>query len=252
MFRTLIWSVLGLAAAASGPIALYWVSQGWNPLGEGSSHSTAAAGPVEPVEADLTLLDPPAGKLPLEGAPVDRLAEVVRFDVSTGWIMQRWPRVSTGMADLQLQGYRVPLMTGAELSDLAGSLTYYFNSQQKVQRITFTGTTGDARKIVSLVIGRFGFARRMTNDAGLFVYEAVHSKHDRKSILQVRLAPVVKSNNPYRKFDVTLSIERPPEQHAQPTRATGVSPVWGTRNTGVSPVLGRMHGQDARATRKIE
>jgi len=235
MFRTLFWSVLGLAAAVSGPIALYSVSQGWNPFGGGSSHSAAAAGPVEPVEADMTLLDPPAGKLPLEGAPVDRLAEVVRFDVSTGWIMQRWPRVSTGMADLQLQGYRVTLMTGAELSDLAGSLTYYFNSQQKVQRITFTGTTGDTRQIVALVTRQFGLARRMTNDPGLFVYEAVHPKQDRKSILQVRLAPVVKSSNPYRKFDVTLSLERPPEQRAQQTR---------------SRVPGRMyrHKQDANGT----
>ncbi len=61
---------------------------------------------------------------------------MLRFDVTVEWVMQRWPRVSTGLPYLQLQGYRVPLVTGTKVADLAGSLTYYFNARQQVQRIT--------------------------------------------------------------------------------------------------------------------
>ena len=206
MFRTMLWSTIGLAAAASGPVALYSTSNHWDFFKSNSAGNNAVvAGESENI-ASPTVSG--TGDLPVEGVPVNRLAEVFRFDVSTGWVMQRWPRVSTGMSDLQLQGYRVPLMTGTEVTDLAGSLTYYFNAEQQVERITFRGATGDARELIELVTKRYRFTRRMTNNPGLFVYESVHAKHKRHSILQVRLAPVVKSSNPYRKFDVTLSIER--------------------------------------------
>ena len=214
MFRTMVLSTLGLAVAVGAPIALFSANNQWDFLGNGAANETAAvAGSEENAEADTKpqapALPPFPSNVPLEGAPVRRLDEVFRFDVSTGWVMQRWPRVSTGMADLQLQGYRVPLMTGVEPSDLAGSLTYYFNAKQQMERITFTGTTGDAREIVALVTRRYKFTRRLTNNPGLFIYERPHSKRKSNSILQIRLAQVVRSDNPFQKFDVTLSLERP-------------------------------------------
>ena len=64
---------------------------------------------------------------------------------------------STGLTYLQLQGYRVPLVTGTTLADVAGSLTYYFNAQQRVQRITFRGTTGDPSVLATLLAQRLSF-----------------------------------------------------------------------------------------------
>ena len=49
----------------------------------------------------------------LQGRPRSRsLDEVLRFDLTPDWILHRWPRVSTGLAQLDLQGYRVPLVSG--------------------------------------------------------------------------------------------------------------------------------------------
>ena len=79
--------------------------------------------------------------------PLPSLAEVLRFDVTVEWVMQRWPRVTTGLPQLQLQGYRVPLVTGTSLSDVAGSLTYYFNARQQVQRITLRGTDRRSQRL---------------------------------------------------------------------------------------------------------
>ena len=70
-------------------------------------------------------------------------SSVFHFQITPEWIVAHWPAVSTGLAQLQLEGYRVPLVTGTARHDLAGSLTYYFNAEQKLQQITFVGTTGD-------------------------------------------------------------------------------------------------------------
>ena len=64
---------------------------------------------------------------------------VFDFQITPESIVAHWPAVSTGLAQLQLEGYRVPLVTGTAKHNLAGSLTWYFNAQQKLQQITFVG-----------------------------------------------------------------------------------------------------------------
>ena len=76
--------------------------------------------------------DKPAKPAPLEGVTARDLGEVIRFDGSPEWVMARWPRVTAGLANLDLQGYRVPLVSGTAQDDLAGSLTYYFDRNQQV------------------------------------------------------------------------------------------------------------------------
>jgi hypothetical protein len=134
------------------------------------------------------------------------LAEVLRFEVTAAWILGRWPSVSTGLSQLDLQGYRVPMVTGAAEDDLAGALTYYFNSRQQVQRITFYGTTGDPDKLIRLLAARYRFGRRLTNDPSLFRYEVAEPKGPPKSHLDIRL---VRPTLPAQRFDVSLLIERP-------------------------------------------
>ena len=147
----------------------------------------------------------PGGRSPRR-RPV--LAEVLRFDVTASWVMQHWPRVSTGLPYLQLQGYRVALVTGTRVTDLAGSLTYYFNAQQKVQRITFRGTTGDPSALVTLLTGRYGFARRVLNDPSVVLYEAVDSGNQPIGSVKIRSAQVIEANQPYRRFEVELVMDR--------------------------------------------
>ena len=69
--------------------------------------------------------------------------------------MRCWPQVATGLGQLQLQGYRVPLVSGTTEGDVAGSLTYYFNAQQQLQRIAFQGNTGDPRNLIVLLRSRY-------------------------------------------------------------------------------------------------
>ncbi len=97
---------------------------------------------------------PAMEQTPLEGTPTYSLAEVLRLDVTKEWVYQRWARKSTALSELDLYGVRVPLVTGTKLHDLAGSLTFFFAPDGRVQRISFRGRTGDTTQLVELASQR--------------------------------------------------------------------------------------------------
>ncbi len=171
------------------------------------THDVSAPAQAEGGSPDAAAFD---GKTPHSQQTLS-FDELFRFDLTIRDVVARWPRVSTSLADLQLQGYRVPVVTGPSETDLAGALTYYFNSYQQLQRITFQGTTGDGRELVQFLASRYGFQRRLTNDPSLFVYEVPRLGGPPQSVLRLKLAPTLKADRPHQRFDVWLVIERPEE-----------------------------------------
>jgi hypothetical protein len=144
----------------------------------------------------------------LEGAPARGLEEILQFEGSPAWVIARWPRVTAGLAELDLQGYRVPLVSGTGPDDLAGSLTYYFNKDQKIERIIFHGTTGDPRKLITLVTSKYSFLHEPTSDPSLSLFQAKwHGKPH--SELRIRPARVVRADQPHARYEVDLAMKRP-------------------------------------------
>lgn len=143
----------------------------------------------------------------IAGDPVQNLGEIFNFQVTTGWVMNRWPRVSTRLAELDLQGYRVPLVTGTAHDDVAGALTYYFNQDQKVERITFYGTTGDPQRMVAAITA-LGLQQVIHGDAGLYLYQSKWNG-EVESELQVRPAKVVRADAPNERYGLALVLKRP-------------------------------------------
>ena len=216
MFKKGLYVLLPLIAAAA-PIALFSARGWWSevtaflPAATTSTGSQVTLTGVEPAVPTGTTgsagLEEPGR--PPQDVPIHDLADVLRFDLTPDSIVQRWPRVSAGLAYLELQGYRVPLVTGTAEDDLAGALTYYFNPRQQLERITFHGTTGNAGRLVDLVTSRFGLARRFVNDASVFLYEIPGPQGRARSFLWIRPAPVVQAGDPHRRFQVAMVIERP-------------------------------------------
>ena len=89
------------------------------------------------------------------------LRQLIQFDKTPGWVIQNWERVSTEIWNGDLAGMRVPLISGTNPYDLAGSLSYYFDQQQILQRIAFHGSTGDPRYIQSIA-SQLGLQPRVT------------------------------------------------------------------------------------------
>ncbi len=165
MFNKLMFSGLGLMAAVAAPIVFFSVSDHWRG-GLAGTPATATPGSVGPAAGSTSGLGAATSAAASPGTPVRGLAEVFQFNVTPDWIMRRWPQVATGLGQLQLQGYRVPLVTGTRESDVAGSLTYYFNAQRQLQRIAFQGNTGDPRQLVGLLSSRFNLTWRADERSG--------------------------------------------------------------------------------------
>ncbi|MFV1968014.1 MAG: DUF6690 family protein [Pirellulaceae bacterium] len=134
------------------------------------------------------------------------LEAVLRFDISPLWVTERWERVSTVHTSTQLRGLRVPLVTGTELDDLVGSLTYYFDHQKRLQRISFHGQTGDERKVVAVCSSQFGLRSEPTLGMGMYV---TRWNARPTSILRISFAPIVRAQTPHRRLKVALEINRP-------------------------------------------
>jgi hypothetical protein len=207
--KTLLY-VGGLMLATGGPITLFSASdllggikRSWSPrpAATAADYQASTSSPLSSAA--------PASTAAMDPLPLPSLTEVLRFDVTVEWVMQRWPRVSTGLPYLQLQGYRVPLVTGTSVADVAGSLTYYFNASQQAQRITFRGTTGDPSALVTMLSSQHHFVRRLTNDPGVVLYETVDSSNQPAGSVKIRSAKVVKVNQPYTRFEVELVMDRP-------------------------------------------
>lgn len=89
------------------------------------------------------------------GVPIENL---ISFQVTPDWISKNWSRVTTRLAELDLQGWRVPVAV-EDRSNFIGSITYYFDQQRNVQRIQLHGYTTDASSFIELSTSRYEMRR---------------------------------------------------------------------------------------------
>jgi hypothetical protein len=97
------------------------------------------------------------------------IEQVFRFDVTPRWVLARWPRASTVAGEPEQLGMRMAIVTGTNPDDIAGSLTYYFDPHHRVQRVTFTGTTRDPRRLLASVITPYALKSQPTTEAAHYV-----------------------------------------------------------------------------------
>jgi len=224
--RKLLFPVI-LATAASAPYAVMeddWSNaakeklQGLWPAGDsvaGPSATVEAGGKLDVGEpeykSEFTIgrqaENPRAGvHESLAGPPVSNLGEVIRFDVSPSWVTSRWPRVTTTLAESGMEGLRALLVTGTKIDDLAGSITYYFDRNRRVQRLTFDGYTGDDRKLLALLARYYGLQPEPTLDANMYV---ARWNGRPTSILRVSRAPIISADSPHSQLHVMMELNRP-------------------------------------------
>jgi len=180
-----------------------------------NSQRVASQALVDPTTGLATAATPAAHGLALSnaptqgylvGGPIQDLREVLRFDISPDWVMSRFSRVTTVLADTDLEGLRVPLVTGIGPADLAGSITYYFDGMGKLQRVMLHGFTGDATRMVATMTQHYGLQAEPSLDAGVYTRRwngtPIH-------FLRLTRAPVVYSDALHHKLIVYLELNQP-------------------------------------------
>ena len=187
---------------------------------------------------------------PLEGLPAMSLSEVFNMNVSKEWVYQRWARKSTALSELGLFGIRVPLVTGTQLHDLAGSLTYYFSQGGRVERISFHGNTGDTTQLAKLVTQQYGLQQQATRAAGEQLYQA-RRKNQVFSELRTRPAPVLWASSPHDSFAVNLDLQRPDAKTPLPSRLVPLPVVKTPPPQPQKPVLSAAQQRRAHDARIV-
>jgi hypothetical protein len=175
--------------------------------GSGSPAVPTLLASQTPVAGAQGVATPVGSRPPVEGVRFHNLGEVFRFDVTKEWVYSNWPRKSTGLADPELFGVRVPLVTGTGLSDLAGSLTYSFSRESQVQHISFYGRTADTTQLIQFLTTTYKFERRDAL-AGEQLYQLGSDDHVQGE-LRTRPDQVLWSTSPHGSFAVSLELERP-------------------------------------------
>ncbi len=204
-----------LGAAVAGPIAINEGPKHWPGSGQ-PQVTNAAPGALptvsQPAAASLRSPNSPGSLIyespaPIEGVGFVSLAELLRMDVTKEWVYARWARKTTGLADPGLFGVRVPVVTGTAMTDLAGSLSYYFNAQGRVDRLRFHGQTADTTALLNIAQRNYG----MTPQPGLAGEQLLQAFENGKVLCELRTRPdsVLWSTSPHNSFVIDLELNRP-------------------------------------------
>ena len=223
--RTLLFLAI-LIAAGTLPYVLLHHSDGdpesagastqltslWGRLtGQTPAAGQSAVGRVEPPHgsAVLSLPEPPGRPVDypqLSGPPGTSLADLLRFDVTPAWLMQNWTRVTTCLTEPDWQGLRIPVVTGTDPSDLAGTVTYSFNMQQQVERIHLYGLAGDVEPVAAFVQQRLGMQQYPS--PGCLLYLGFYGEEP-LSMLRIRTLPTQTAQNTSARYEIDLEMNLP-------------------------------------------
>lgn len=214
--------VLGIPVLLGAAVAIPYVqTNGTKSISELWESSQSSSETNSPIDQSGTgerrrTNSPPQGpgaelypsETPLEGIESISLDQVFRFDVTKEWVYQHWARKSTALSELGLFGVRIPLVTGTQLTDIAGSLTYFFDPSGRVQKITFIGNTGDTTQLVALAMRRYGLQPQASMVAG---EQLLQLRSDRGVISELRTKPsaVLWSSSPHNSFAVDFQLQAP-------------------------------------------
>lgn len=113
----------------------------------GEPYPTARPRTASPVEV--------SGLVGPRGIPIQH---VLSFEVTPEWLTDNWTRVTTGLPELDLTGWRVPVAFASPY-DFAGSATYYFDRQKRVQRILLHGFSSNPAELAQLATTRYQMQR---------------------------------------------------------------------------------------------
>lgn len=198
--RNSLGSLVGLSSSGESVPGGWFTSSSSNETGAVSGYWNANG--VDPSGANVE--DSSASQWG-ESPQITSLREVLRFDVTPTWVMQRFPRVSTVHSDLQLDGMRVPLITGTQPTDLAGTLTYYFDSYQRLQRVNVHAVTGDPSRFVAELQHGYKFQQQPALGASLYT---VKWNGKPTSLVVTTPAPIIESSSPFARFNVFIELNQ--------------------------------------------
>lgn len=199
------------------------------PMTFGGVPSNSATPPIGPGAAfpmapNWAAAGAPAATAPMSVSPspsanISDFREVLRFDIGPSFVTSRFAQVTTVAANRQFDAYRVPFVSGTRPTDIAGTLTYYFDANQTVQRIQMQGSMGDPAVLVQLMVAFYHLAPEKSLGGQFY---ATRWNGRVTSMMLVSPAPIIHAGATYGKYSVFLELNQPSHQYALSEEATQI------------------------------
>jgi len=132
--------------------------------------------------------------------------EFIRFDMTPTLLTQRFPQVTSLPPTSNLDGMRVAAVTGTQPTDIAGTLSYYFDANKAVQRIQFYGHTGDPSMIAGMMVQYYRLQPEPALGGQLYT---IKWNNRITSMLHVAPAPVIQAGASHANYTIVLEINQP-------------------------------------------
>jgi hypothetical protein len=101
---------------------------------------------------------------------------------------------------------RVAFVSGTNLTDIHGSLTFYFDSSQVLQRIGFRGWTGDPTALVALAQNAYQLQAKRSNLSGCYT---ASSWGRTRGVLLLKPPAVIRADLPLQRMAVLFDLANP-------------------------------------------
>jgi len=209
MSRSLLYPVILVGALGLPVLLVNERTDGGLPMVQNQSQQGI---PTFQVSAPLnayypgTAAGPDLSAQPLQFMPVQDLGQVFRFDWTPEMITQRWERVSVIEEGDGLRGMRVAFVSGTNLTDIHGSLTFYFDASQVLQRIGFRGWTGDSSAVVALAQNAYQLQSKRSNLSGCYT---ASSWGRTRGVLLLKPPAVIRADLPLQRMAVLFDLANP-------------------------------------------
>jgi len=79
----------------------------------------------------------------------------LRWDLPRGYLIWQHPNAAIVPTERNLIGYRIPFTTGLQSQDLTGTLTYYFDSKDQLQRMELSAASGNPWPMTQWLLPQF-------------------------------------------------------------------------------------------------
>lgn len=100
--------------------------------------------------------DPAAESYPSTPGPATiDLRAWLRWDLPRGYLIWQHPNAAIVPTERNLLGYRIPFTTGLQPHDLTGTLTYYFDSKDQLQRMELSAASGNPWPMTQWLLPQF-------------------------------------------------------------------------------------------------
>jgi len=120
---------------------------------------------------------------------------------------------------VQMDGVRVPLITGTQSKDIAGSLTYYFDASQALKRINLHGLAGDPTSLAALMVQFYQLKPEQSLGGQLFT---TRWNNRVTSVMHIAPAPIIYAGADHSKYIVFLELNQPDNQYGLSDEASGI------------------------------